>query len=84
MTTPPSLSPEQRQAALAKAAEARRVRSEVKSKLKMQMLTLEEILAQADEDEIIAKRDELIASLQQRLQEKTSNETLFSVRWQVT
>ncbi|EJH0754807.1 DEAD/DEAH box helicase family protein [Escherichia coli] len=35
------------------------------------------------EDEIISKRDELIASLQQRLQEKTSNETLFSVRWQV-
>ena len=35
------------------------------------------------EDEIIAKRDELIASLQQRLQEKTSHETLFSVRWQV-
>lgn len=35
------------------------------------------------EDEIIAKRDELIASLQQRLQEKTSNETLFRVRWQV-
>src|SRR3546814_2790547 len=33
----------------------------------------------AVEDEIIAKRDELIASLQQRLQEKTSNETLFSV-----
>jgi hypothetical protein len=26
----------------------------------------------------------LIASLQQRLQEKTSHETLFSVRWQVT
>ena len=38
----------------------------------------------AVEDEIIAKRDELIASLQQRLQEKTSNETLFSVHWQVT
>ena len=38
----------------------------------------------AVEDEIIAKRDELIASLQQRLQEKTSNETLFSVRWLVT
>jgi len=37
----------------------------------------------AVEDEIIAKRDELIASLQQRLQEKTSNENLFSVRWQV-
>lgn len=38
----------------------------------------------AVEDEIIAKRDELIVSLQQRLQEKTSNETLFSIRWQVT
>lgn len=38
----------------------------------------------AVEDEIIAKRDELIALLQQRLQEKTSHETLFSVRWQVT
>ena len=37
----------------------------------------------AVEDEIIAKRDELISSLQQRLQEKTSNETLFSIRWQV-
>jgi hypothetical protein len=37
----------------------------------------------AVEDEIIARRDELISSLQQRLQEKTSNETLFSVRWQV-
>lgn len=35
------------------------------------------------EDEIIAKRDELIASLQQRLQEKTNNETLFSIRWRV-
>ncbi|MDF0605887.1 SNF2-related protein [Neisseriaceae bacterium TC5R-5] len=35
----------------------------------------------AVEDEIIAKRDELIASLQQRLQEKTSNQTLFSIRW---
>ena len=33
------------------------------------------------EDEIIAKRDALIASLQQRLQEKTSHETLFSIRW---
>lgn len=35
------------------------------------------------EDDIIAKRDELIASLQQRLQETTEHETLFSVRWQV-
>lgn len=35
------------------------------------------------EDEIIAKRDELIASLQQRLQEKTDTQTLFTLRWQV-
>jgi hypothetical protein len=35
------------------------------------------------EDEIIAKRDELIASLQQRLQEKTDIQTLFTLRWQV-
>lgn len=35
------------------------------------------------EDEIIAKRDELIASLQQRMQEKTETKTLFTLRWQV-
>ncbi len=37
----------------------------------------------AVEDEIIEKRDELIASLQQRLQEKTDTQTLFTLRWQV-
>lgn len=35
------------------------------------------------EDEIIAKRDELIDSLQQRLQQKTTSQTLFTLRWQV-
>lgn len=35
------------------------------------------------EDEIIEKRDALITSLQQRLQEKTETETLFTLRWQV-
>ncbi|MGV2488438.1 UNVERIFIED_CONTAM: hypothetical protein FOS07_31795, partial [Bacillus mycoides] len=35
------------------------------------------------EDEIIAKRDELIESLQQRLQQKTTSQTLFTLRWQV-
>jgi predicted nucleic acid-binding Zn-ribbon protein len=38
----------------------------------------------AVEDEIIEKRDALIASLQQRLQEKTDTQTLFTLRWQVT
>ena len=37
----------------------------------------------AVEDEIIEKRDSLIASLQQRLQEKTETQTLFTLRWQV-
>jgi ERCC4-related helicase len=37
----------------------------------------------AVEDEIIEKRDALIASLQQRLQEKTNIRTLFTLRWQV-
>jgi hypothetical protein len=49
---------------------------------RMQRRQRQEIFAV--EDEIISKRDELIASLQQRLREKTSTETLFSVRWQVT
>jgi len=35
------------------------------------------------EDEIIQKRDTLIESLQQRLQEKTDTEPLFILRWQV-
>jgi len=37
----------------------------------------------AVEDEIIEKRDALIASLQQRLHEKTDTQTLFTLRWQV-
>jgi superfamily II DNA/RNA helicase len=37
----------------------------------------------AVEDEIIDKRDELIESLQQRLQEKTDTKTLFTLRWHV-
>lgn len=35
------------------------------------------------EDEIIAKRDELIDTLQQRMQEKTETQTLFTLRWQL-
>ena len=55
MPLPPSLSPEQRQAALEKAAAARRQRSEVKDKLKMGSLTLREVLDQAEGDEVIGK-----------------------------
>lgn len=55
MPQPPSLSPEQRQAALAKAAEARRARAELKEKLKMGSLTLEELFSKSSGDDIIAK-----------------------------
>ena len=55
MPLPPSLSPQQRQAALEKAAAARRQRAEVKDKLKMGSLTLRELLDQAGGDEVIGK-----------------------------
>ena len=55
MPTPPPLTPEQRQAALDKAAEARRVRSDVKNRLKRGSITLPELIERADEDEIVAK-----------------------------
>ncbi len=55
MPTPPKLTAEQRQAALIKAAHVRRVRAEVKARLKMGTLTLGEVLTQADDDEVIAK-----------------------------
>ncbi len=35
------------------------------------------------EDEIIEQRHALIDSLQERLQEKTEQQTLFTLRWQV-
>jgi ribosomal protein S13 len=44
MPQPPTLTPEQREAALAKAAEARRARAELKEKLKMKVLAVLESL----------------------------------------
>jgi hypothetical protein len=54
MPLPPQLSDEQRQAALAKAAEARRARAELKEKLKMGSMTLKELL-DADGDDVVGK-----------------------------
>ena len=51
---PPELTPEQRRAALAKAAEARRVRAEIKELLKTGSLTLPEVLDRAETDELVA------------------------------
>jgi len=55
MALPPALSPEQRAAALEKAAIARRERAELKEKLKMGTLNLPELLNIADKDEIVGK-----------------------------
>lgn len=51
---PPQLTPEQRRAALAKAAEARRTRAEIKELLKTGSLTLGEVLERAETDDIVA------------------------------
>jgi len=50
---PPELTQEQRAAALAKAAEARRVRAELKHLLKTGSITLPELLERADADPIV-------------------------------
>lgn len=54
MPQPPALTPEQRQAALAKAAEARRVRAAVKERLKSGELTFTGVLDLAARDELVA------------------------------
>src|SRR5947207_15174628 len=48
MANPPTLTPEQRQLALEKAATARRTRAEVKDKLKIGSLILQELFQAAD------------------------------------
>ncbi|MBV8297142.1 MAG: integration host factor, partial [Acidimicrobiia bacterium] len=53
MPLPPSLSPDQRQAALEKAAAARRRRAELREKLKMGSTSLKELLEEADRDEVV-------------------------------
>jgi hypothetical protein len=63
MPLPPSLTPEQRQAALAKAAAARRERAELKEKLKMGSVTLKELLDRANEDDIVGKM-KVVAALE--------------------
>lgn len=55
MAKPPELSPEQRAAALEKAAEARRVRAELKQRLKLGLVSLSEVLEQAQSDDLVGK-----------------------------
>ena len=51
----PPLTPEQRSAALEKAAKARKERAEVKNKLKNGGISLSEVLADSLKDEVIGK-----------------------------
>ncbi|GMU79551.1 MAG: hypothetical protein AMXMBFR46_23410 [Acidimicrobiia bacterium] len=55
MSQPPQLSPEQRRAALEKAAVARQKRAEVKEQLKSGRLGLAELFEQGDADEMVGK-----------------------------
>ena len=55
MATPPQLNPEQRAAALAKAAEARVARAALKGRLKMGSYSLAEAIAAANNDPVVGK-----------------------------
>ncbi len=55
MPLPPELTPEQRHAALEKAAAARSQRAEVKERLKAGVLSLEQLFKEGDEDDTLAK-----------------------------
>jgi DNA polymerase/3'-5' exonuclease PolX len=61
MPQPPALTPEQRTAALAKAAIARKARAEVKDHLKSGRVTLKELVEKAPNDEIVGKMKVLAA-----------------------
>jgi nucleotidyltransferase/DNA polymerase involved in DNA repair len=61
MAIPPQLTAEQRRAALEKAAHARQIRAEIKNQLKMGTLSLEQLLARADEEPMVAKIKALAA-----------------------
>ncbi|MDR7380676.1 integration host factor, actinobacterial type [Promicromonospora iranensis] len=51
----PPLTPEQRSAALEKAAEARRARAEIKNKLKYSQGSLKEVIEQGQQDDVVGK-----------------------------
>ena len=55
MPLPPTLSPEQRQAALEKAAAARKQRAELKDRLKMGSVSLKDLLDQGQSNEVVGK-----------------------------
>jgi hypothetical protein len=60
MALPPQLSEEARNAALAKAAQARKIRAELKERLKMRSITLAEVIKLAETDDTVAKTKVLV------------------------
>lgn len=63
MATPPQLTPEQRAAALVKAAEARAARADIKARLKMGSMSLSEALDSEDPNVAKLKVVSLLESL---------------------
>jgi len=61
MATPPQLTPEQRAAALVKAGEARAARAEIKARLKMGSMSLQEAL---DSDDINVGKLKVVSMLE--------------------
>jgi hypothetical protein len=55
MSLPPALSPDQRRAALEKAAAARRQRAAVKEELKAERLSLKELFRRGEQDDVLGK-----------------------------
>lgn len=55
MPNPPALTEEQRAAALEKAAQARKVRAELKESLKMGSISLSEVFDKAESDDVVGK-----------------------------
>ncbi|HRU08531.1 MAG TPA: ATP-dependent helicase, partial [Thermoanaerobaculia bacterium] len=71
-----------RQARQAVTLEEQRAIQEKTSRLERQQRRQRQEIFQV-EDEIMARRDQLIDQLEQRLAQRTTSETLFSIRWAV-
>lgn len=73
----PALSDDARRAALQKAAEARKIRAELKLQLKEGEITLSDVLERAETDEIVGKtRVAAVLEAMPRVGKKTARRTL--------
>lgn len=73
----PELTDDARRAALQKAAEARRIRAEVKQQLREGRITLADVIARAEEDEVIGKtKVSAVLEALPRIGKKTARRTM--------